>query len=218
MWGHPGVAFDDPPREGAALFAELLRDRGVEVVGEARAGAAPRNVVALTGTASPPVADLVGAMLRDSDNGTADLLVKEIGLQERGAGTSADGLAAIASRLAARGVRLDGIVLGDGSGLSDAGRVTCRFLAALLVAFRPELDGRMAIAGVDGTLRRRFVGTVAVGNVRAKTGSIDGVSALAGYADGGASYSFAIVVTGLPPETSARSVHDAIALALVGSP
>ena len=218
VWGHPGVPFDDPPREGAAIFTELLRARGVEILGEPRAGTAPKGVVALTGTASPPVGELVAAMLRDSDNGTAELLLKEVGVTDRSAGTTADGLDALANRLAARGVGFDGSVLGDASGLSDAGRVTCRFLVSVLAAFRAELDGRLAVAGQSGTLRRRFVGTPAVGRVRAKTGSINGMSALAGYADGSGAYAFAVIVTGLPPETSARSVHDAIASALVGLP
>lgn len=218
VWGHPGVPFDDPPREGAAIFGELLRARGVQIAGEPRNGAAPVGAIALTGTASPPVGELVGAMLRDSDNGTAELLLKEIGRQEGRTGSTAGGLAAVGDVLASRGVGVGASVVGDASGLSDVGRVTCRFLVSVLAAFGPELDGRLAVAGVSGTLRRRLLGTPAEGRVRAKTGSLDGMSALAGYADGGSTYSFAVVVTGLPPETSARTLHDRLALELVALP
>ena len=215
VWGHPGVPFTDPPAEAAAIFTALLRVRGVSVAAEARAASAPAGALALALTESPRLADLVAAMLRDSDNGTTELLVKEIGLHDRRSGTTPAGLAAVSRRLAARGVGFDGTVIGDGSGLSDAGQVRCRFLVAVLVAFRAELDGRLAVAAESGTLRRRLIGTPAAGRVRAKTGSIDGVSSLARFADGATTYSFAIVVTGLPPETSARRVHDAVALALV---
>ena len=218
VWGHPGVPFTDPPAEAAAIFTELLRVRGVSVAGEPRAASAPAGATALAVMESPPLGDLVAAMLRDSDNGTADLLVKEIGLRDRRSGTTPAGLAAVSRRLAARGVRFDGSVIGDGSGVSDAGQVRCRFLVAVLVAFRAELDGGLAVAAESGTLRRRLVGTPAAGRVRAKTGSIDGVSALAGFADGATTYSFAMVVTGLPPEISARRVHDAVVLAAVAMP
>ena len=218
VWGHPGMPFADPPAEAAGIFAGLLRDRGVVVVGEPASGAAPAGVMALTGTASPPVGDLVAAMLRDSDNGTAEALVKEIGLLRRGSGTTAAGVAAIADELEQRGVPAAGNLMADGSGLSELDRVSCRFLAAVLATTESGFAGRLAVAGVSGTLRNRLRGTPAEGAIRAKTGSFDGVSALAGYADHeGATRVFAVLVNGLRPGDTARSLLDGVALALVSA-
>ena len=147
-------------------------------------------------------------------------MLKELGRVRNNDGSTTGGLAALDEVLAQRGVRRGRTVLGDASGLSHVGRVQCRYLLAVLTAFRPELDGRVAIAGRSGTLARRLLGTPAAGRVRGKTGSLDGVTAIAGYVetlDGSAS-TFALVVNGWPIGASGRSIQDPVALALVETP
>src|SRR3546814_2872565 len=80
-----------------------------------------------------------------------------------------------------------------------------------------DLAGMLAVAGRDGTLARRFVGTPVAGRLRAKTGSLDGVAALGGYVDNrsGTTLAFAYVVNGLTHGSSASSLQDALAAALV---
>lgn len=219
VWGHPGTPFTDPPAEAAALFTELLVGRGVRVgAPPTRAAAgAPTPGVELSQIQSPPVGELVRAMLRDSDNGTAELLVKELGLRNNGEGSTAAGARALRDILTGGGIPLRGVVIADGSGLSDAARLTCRSLTTLLAARSADLSDRLPVSGRDGTLARRFADTPVAGRLRAKTGSLDGVAALAGYADNtaGATLSFSYIVNGLPRGASGRASQDALAAALV---
>lgn len=217
IWGHPGVSFANPPADAAGLFRELLVARGVTVTGGSAAAPRPQGTVRLGGSTSPTVRELVHAMLRDSDNGTAELLVKEIGLRERGAGTTASGTGVIEDVLARYGISTDGVTVADGSGLSGAARVTCNSVTALLYRMDGELPGLLAVGGRDGTLEKRFRGSPAHGRIRAKTGSLNGMAALAGYADAmtGGRVTFAYVATGLPVGNSNRRLQEALAIALV---
>lgn len=216
VWGHPGVPFADPPTGAATLFTELLAARGVIVIRPSSSDAA-RGSVAIAGIDSPSVGDLVHAMLLDSDNGTAELLVKELGLRTFGDGSTVAGVRVLRDVLRGGGVPLQGVVIADGSGLSDLARLTCGSLTALLVARSADLAGRLPVAGQDGTLARRFVNAPVAGHLRAKTGSLDGVAALAGYADntGGATLSFSFIINGLPRGGSGRALQDAVVAALV---
>lgn len=215
-WGHPGVPFADPPSDAAEVFGGLLEARGVTITGDGGAGVAPAGSVEVAGVDSPTVGDLVHAMLRDSDNGTAELLVKELGRQRRGEGTTAAGTDVIAATLETVGVARDGLTVADGSGLSDAARLTCRSLTTLLARDAEALSGRLSIAGRDGTLGRRFLGTAAAGRLRAKTGSLDGTAALAGYVEtiSGTTVEFAYIIHGLPHGQSGWALQDRLGAAL----
>ena len=223
VWGHPGVPFQDPPTDAAGLFTELLAARGVVVAGPPASGTrgnATGNAIVIASIESPPVGDLVQAMLRDSDNGTAELLVKELGVRRFAQGSTAAGVRALREHLGGRvPLPLQGVVIADGSGLSDVARLTCRAVTRLLAARAAVLAGRLAVAGRDGTLARRFANGPAAGRLRAKTGSLDSVAALAGYADNrtGAALSFAYIINGLPHGATGRALQDAVAAALVGT-
>ncbi len=216
-WGHPGVPFDDPPADAAKIFAELLAARGVTFTAPAAAGPAGAGAVEVAAIEGPTVGELVKAMLRDSDNGTAELFVKELGLQRFGQGSTAAGVRAVGEILTRAGIPLASVILADGSGLSDAARLTCTSVTTLLTTRAADLAGMLAVAGQDGTLARRFVGTPVAGRLRAKTGSLDGVAALGGYVDNssGTTLAFSYVVNGLTHGSSARSLQDALADALV---
>ena len=139
---------------------------------------------------SPPATRLVEIMMADSDNVVAEALARQVALA-RGAPASYQGAAAaLTGVLAALGVPVGDIVLADGSGLSRANRLTAAMLTDLLLAALadPVLAGMFAglpVAGWSGTLAERFqtpqpdAGRGA-GVVRAKTGTLSGVSALAG--------------------------------------
>jgi D-alanyl-D-alanine carboxypeptidase/D-alanyl-D-alanine-endopeptidase (penicillin-binding protein 4) len=160
----------DPALEAGRQLAALLR---VKVVVRGRA---PVGAVQLAQVLSPPVADLVEQMLSRSDNDLAEALGRQVAL--------AKGLpASFAGEAAAVDAGLH-----DASGLSVLDRITPRALTALLVAvateprLAPVLSG-LPVAGFDGTLVDRYRKGPAVhaaGEVRAKTGTLDGVSALAG--------------------------------------
>ncbi|MCU0267571.1 MAG: D-alanyl-D-alanine carboxypeptidase/D-alanyl-D-alanine-endopeptidase [Acidimicrobiales bacterium] len=193
----------DPPLLAAETLVTLLEDRGITVEGEAGTGRAPEGAQQVASLESLPVRDLVGEMLAESDNTTAELLVKELGRRAGGGGTTAAGTQAIGAALAARGLPLDGVVTNDGSGLDEGNRVTCDLLAELLDQHGPDsvLAGGLAVAGEKGTLRKRLLDTPVEGRVVAKTGTLNTVWALAGWVEtaSGKDLTFAFLVNGENP-------------------
>jgi D-alanyl-D-alanine carboxypeptidase/D-alanyl-D-alanine-endopeptidase (penicillin-binding protein 4) len=213
------------PGEPALLAAEtlktLLESRGVRVSGEPTVGRAPERVVPVATLDSPPIGDLVGELITDSDNTTAELLVKELGHRVRGDGSTQAGLEVMAGTLSELGLPTAGLELRDGSGLDPADRVTCGLLVAALDRVGPDsLLGRsLPIAGRTGTLRKRMRSTAAEGRVRAKTGTLAEVSALAGFAvtGTGTTLTFAYLING-PDQTLGVLPLDELAAALVSVP
>lgn len=201
----------DPAANAAGVLTRLLEARGVDVVGEPRSGPAPAGAVEVAALESGPLVDVVGEMLRDSDNNTGELVLKELGLAE-GDPSTAGGAAAMRALLDEGGLDLTGAAVVDGSGLSLDNRVTCTLLVDLLR--RPStgdlIRDLLAVAGRSGTLAERFVGTPLEGVLRAKTGSLTTVASLAGLvADDDAALTFAFVVNVPPPERVPEGVDAA---------
>jgi D-alanyl-D-alanine carboxypeptidase/D-alanyl-D-alanine-endopeptidase (penicillin-binding protein 4) len=191
-----------PARSAAVVFTDLVRARGIEVVG----GAANDDRVvdpALTALAvieSQPLPDILVELLHTSDNNTAEMLVKEIGYQARGEGTRSAGLDVIRERLVAWGVPVDGVNLADGSGLSRENRVSCETLVDTITVtpVADQLLELFPVAGRDGTLADELLGTSAEGRLRAKTGTLTDVKALTGTQPAGddSDVSFALILNG----------------------
>ena len=210
-----------PTLAAAGRFKRLLRARGI-IAGRAAVGAAPEDAYSLAQVQSDPLADVLVEMDRQSDNFTAELLLKEIGKEVRGVGSTAAGVAVVLRDLGAAGVPLEGVLLFDGSGLSLDDRFTVRALAALLLAawHNPELRApflrALPVAGVSGTLEDRMQKKPARGVVRAKTGTTNRSSALAGYV--GSRYVFAVIQNGFPVQPwAARKAQDRFATALAST-
>jgi len=167
---------------------------------------------------SPPLGDVVGAMLGESDNLAAELLVKELGARFGGAGTTAAGLGVVRGALASLGPVAAGVASVDGSGLDRSDRLTCDALQTTLAQGGEggELGRNLPVAGRNGTLARRFVGTPAAGRIRAKTGSLRGVNALGGWATtvDGRSLQFALMANDLPNEAAGTALEDQVVSAL----
>jgi serine-type D-Ala-D-Ala carboxypeptidase/endopeptidase (penicillin-binding protein 4) len=176
------VPAPDPAADAARVVTDRLRAKGVAVVGAPRAGRAPGGTTEVASLASPPVSQIVAEMLTYSDNETAEAALKEIGVATSGNGSAAAGKAALTGLLTDAGVAVEGIGLVDGSGLSNEGRLTCRTLTELLTLPEagPVLREGLAVAGETGTLAERWRGTQVAGRLRAKTGSLRNVTALAG--------------------------------------
>jgi len=168
----------------AALeLAGALRDLGVAVTGRSSRGITPEGAVELAHVSSPPLATLARLANQPSDNYLAETLIKVLGSRLGRRASTARGAAVIRSRLARIGVH-PRIV--DGSGLSHADRTSPREVVTLLRRERSGAAGRalhdsLAVAGRSGTLVHRMRGTAAQGRCQAKTGTLRGVSALAGY-------------------------------------
>jgi serine-type D-Ala-D-Ala carboxypeptidase/endopeptidase (penicillin-binding protein 4) len=205
----------DPARNAASALADLLRARGVDVgptvVGSSDGGPAPAGGVELGQVTSPDLRSIVASMLSSSDNLTAELLIKELGVRTAKIGSTAAGVAATTAKLQELGVPVAADSLKDGSGLDRGNRVTCNELVATLaLADRPELatlfDG-LPVAGQSGTLYDQFLGSALVGNFRGKTGSLDGVSGLTGVLDLGRRLRFAFLDNGDFSETQAEAIR-----------
>jgi D-alanyl-D-alanine carboxypeptidase/D-alanyl-D-alanine-endopeptidase (penicillin-binding protein 4) len=210
-----------PALAAAGKLKLLLRKHGV-ASGVVGLGRAPEDAYALAQVESDPLPLVVAEMNHESDNFTAEMLLKEIGAETGDAGTTAAGAAVVQRDLVAAGVPLTGVRILDGSGLSLEDRLTARTLAALLVAVWDDADLRnpfwasLPIAGINGTLDKRLRKPPARGAVRAKTGTTDRASALSGYVSD--RYGFAVLQNGWPVQRlSAEKAQDRFATALASA-
>jgi serine-type D-Ala-D-Ala carboxypeptidase/endopeptidase (penicillin-binding protein 4) len=192
---HPALA-------AAMLFRDALRTAGVAVTGAAAVGPAPNEDVLLARHRAAPLQLLLRAVNRESDNFTAEMLLKHLGAVGRGKGTTGAGATVVNETLRAAGISLAGVRVVDASGLSLLDRQTVDALAGILVLawgdplLRGSFLSTLAVAGRSGTLEDRLRGPPVAGNVWAKTGTTNRASALAGYVAG--RYAFAVIQNGSP--------------------
>lgn len=217
----PVLGRGDPAALAAQTFTTLLARRGVQVAGAATTGVAPPGSVVVAQVASAQLDELVADMVAHSDNAAAEMLVKELGRVAGSSPTTAAGLEVVARWLSAVTDGADAaVVLTDGSGLDTGNRMGCATVEAVLVAAAGVLDGAMAVSGTTGTLAERL-GADAAGRIRAKTGTLNGVRGLAGYADtdGGDTLTFAYLANAEPFDPALDvAVVDLAATALLAWP
>ncbi|MGA1610953.1 MAG: D-alanyl-D-alanine carboxypeptidase/D-alanyl-D-alanine-endopeptidase [Ilumatobacteraceae bacterium] len=190
----------NPALAAASEFTKLLASRGIAVRDAPEVRVSSSDTPLIASLESVTMREVVTEMLVNSDNNTAELLVKEIGRVGRGSATRIDGLNVIASKIAEWGLPGEGVALLDGSGLDRTNYLTCDLLAQLL-----ERDGQdglvttaLATAGKTGTLRDVFLSGPGSGTMRAKTGTLNGVKSLSGMfpLDDGRSTVFALIMNG----------------------
>lgn len=206
------------------LFVQTLRtvlnSKGIAVGGVATTGQAPDDAEEIGTFDSVPMSEVLTEMLKNSDNTTAELVLKEIGLQAKGQGTTAAGIEATKESLKRQGFTIDDLVMLDGSGLDTGNRMSCELSLALVeaVSQKPEFSDALPLGGRNGTLRKRMLATPSTGKVRAKTGTLNSVNALAGFADTprGNTLSFAFIHNGTDPRTT--GVADGFTDRLMASP
>jgi D-alanyl-D-alanine carboxypeptidase/D-alanyl-D-alanine-endopeptidase (penicillin-binding protein 4) len=213
----------DPTAYAAAVFRQQLEGAGIRVGGRVGAGPTPANATLLYEFEGLPLRTVADLVLKYSNNFIAEALLKHLGRLDTGApGSWANGAAALRARLLALGLPLEGVEIVDGSGLSRGNRVSARLLVGALrradqsFAVGPDLLAGLPIAAEDGTLRKRA--EQARGLVRAKTGTLDGVTALAGWARTvrGREVVFAVISNGhRHGDVEAIAAVDAFAAALV---
>jgi D-alanyl-D-alanine carboxypeptidase/D-alanyl-D-alanine-endopeptidase (penicillin-binding protein 4) len=214
-----GYVSTNPALAAATAFRTALRTAGVSVTGAAKTGTAGTYAVPLASVESPTLASILRFMDRESDNFTAEMLLKELGATESDSGSSAAGAGVVGAELARIGVPMAGVRIVDGSGLSQLDRLTAGAVAALLRAawadpsIRPAFVAALPVAGVNGTLEDRMRSGPARGHVLAKTGTTDVASALSGFARN--RFVFAVLQNGHPiSPTWARMAQDRFAQVL----
>jgi len=215
----PAVAVS-PPAHAASVLAGLLRARGV-TVGDTGAARAPATTTRVASIESAPLSEVVAEILENSDNMAAEMLVKELGTKPGVPGTTNAGLAVIDERLRQMaGVAPEEVDSVDGSGLDRSDKTTCSVLQRVIATGPAELGEGLPIAGRNGTLHKRFIGTPAAGRVRAKTGSLEGVVGLSGLATGlnGRNLAFSLIANDLPSASAGAGLQDRVVNVLATFP
>jgi D-alanyl-D-alanine carboxypeptidase/D-alanyl-D-alanine-endopeptidase (penicillin-binding protein 4) len=170
----------------AGVLSQRLRSGGVVVSSAVSERACPSTSTLLAATGRPLV-EFTSVINKRSDNYLAEHAFKMCGYRGGSSTSTADlSRAAIVRALDSLGVLRTGMVLNDGSGLSRRNLVSATTQVELLRScdrqpWREEFHSSLAIAGVDGSIRRRMIGTPAMQNVHAKTGTLRNVSSLSGY-------------------------------------
>ena len=166
----------------------MLMERGINVAGEVVSGTVPSDAQVVAKHLSPPLSEILKLMNKPSDNWIAELLFKTIGAEVIGEpGTWKKGRQVVTEFLNEIMNEPPSHRLIVGSGLSRYNLLNAELLTDLLIymyqnfELMPEYLASLPIAGVDGTLRNRMQGVSAEKTLRAKTGTLSGVSALAGY-------------------------------------
>ena len=240
---HERIGVDDPAHFAVWTLAGMLRARGVRVTGEVRADHRPlgriddpawRNEQAtaagfnrvgnpIAGLTPQPLSEDVAIINKVSQNHHAELMLRRIG-SRRGFGSLQDGLAAERAVFDQAGIPREGYDFSDGSGMSTYNRVSPRAVVILLRWISGQPWGKtwyasLPIAGVDGTLKRRFIGTPLEGNLIAKTGTLNATNALSGTfrAASGQTLTFAFLANDVPDGQSAVPAMEAVLLLIAAS-
>jgi len=146
----------------------------------------PKRRVIFTVT-SPPLRDIIERANIKSINLYCESLLKTMGAEKQAKGTTESGLEVIKKYWAARGLDMTGFVMRDGSGLSTRNAISTKHLAQIMrkVAKDPtifeDFNASLPLAGKNGALKNMFEGTAAAGNIRAKSGYMEGVRSYTGY-------------------------------------
>lgn len=219
------VALEDPARYAATVLAEMLEARGILVAGpvETSSEPLPAGARSLTSHDSEPLSEILKSVNKASRNLHAEILLRLLAVRVKGCGSAEAGRAAVLEFLARAGVPSDAWAVQDGSGLSRSDLLSPAGLVELLAFMDRHRYGRvfresLAVAGVDGTLENRMLGTPAAGRILAKTGTLRQVNALAGYAEtrSGERLAFAVLVNHhAGPGREATAAIDAICNLLV---
>ncbi len=208
----------DPPRYAAYIFADALRADGIEVPAtvDVSTGVTPKRAVLLAAVPSPPIATLIRLTNTPSDNFFAEMLLKNLGADFGGAGSTAAGARVVHRELA----RVFGIKprFDDGSGLSRWDRTSPRQVMTLLRRLQGNATfvHSLAIAGETGTLVDEMRGTRAQGRCRGKTGTLYDVASLVGYckARDGQTLAFAFLMNSLRNPNYGHAIEAKMAVVL----
>jgi D-alanyl-D-alanine carboxypeptidase/D-alanyl-D-alanine-endopeptidase (penicillin-binding protein 4) len=220
----------DPAGQAAASFAALLAADGIHITGPPVAQTAPAHAAGIASVSSPPLSAVVQQMLEESNNVIAEDLARQVALAT-GEPASFSGAAAAVIRELRRLGASAGIHIVDGSGLSPENAITPATLVRVLevATTDPRLRALLAglpVAGFSGTLSAgqsvfAGIGGAALGSVRAKTGNLGTVTALAGLVSdqNGRTLVFAFMADQIPAERmlpAAANAIDEAAAALAG--
>lgn len=222
------VSVNNPTQFSVVTFKDVLKKKGIKVSGypvdidDISSPIDYSKANFLFSYHSPELKDIVKVINKNSYNLYAELLLKTIGLEIEGFGSTANGIKAEKTFLNEIGINPESIRLVDGSGLSRLNLISPRNIVAVLdyiyksPYFIPFYNS-LPIAGTDGTLGKRMTYSQTRNNVRAKTGYLEGVRSLSGYVYTGDKepVAFSMIVNNyLVPDKLAENIQDLICLRL----
>jgi len=201
------ASIPDPPLLLAEIIDNKLDSAGIIVSGKPSTARLEKDfsvkeLTVVSETISPPLSAMIEVLNHESVNLIAEHLVKELGREYRGHGSTASGIEAVYEFLDMAGIPSDGLFMEDGSGLSPLNSINSEVIAKLL--FHMKIRGKyfddfyssLPEAGKEGTLKSRFHDPLFERNLRAKSGSMTRVISYAGYfrASSGKDLIFCIII------------------------
>lgn len=216
------IAVRNPTHYAVDLFAEALKNQGIVATGKRGEGQTPSSAHLMIKHSSMPLAKLLIPFMKLSNNGHAEILVKEMGKVNSGEGSWDKGLEVIRAQLPRFGINPAQIVMRDGSGVSHVNLITANQLSGLLFSVQkekwfPALRQSLPMAGAaekmkGGTMRKRLGDSQLAGKIRAKTGTISTVSSLSGYVQtrSGGTFIFSILLNNMLDESKGKTLEDKI--------
>jgi serine-type D-Ala-D-Ala carboxypeptidase/endopeptidase (penicillin-binding protein 4) len=199
------LVVDNPALFTTGALRASLESAGVKIDGQTRLAAAPATATQIAAVASPPLAQIIGEMDRESINIVAELLFRDAArATPTTVGSAETGLANLREFLSKKvGAQATDVTVSDGSGLSLNDTVTPRSMVELLnyvhhADWGPVFHAALPVEGESGTLKRHGKGAPSRGNLHAKTGTTNTVAALGGFvtAKNGEVLAFSLIYNG----------------------
>lgn len=217
------ITVEDPTLFTCSMLAVILKKEGIRVNGQIIRGEKPEGARLVASHESPDISKIIALMNKPSDNLIAECLLKMLGAKAKGEGSSTAGIDVESGLLKKIGVDVAGLRISDGSGLSRLNHISPNDMVTLLTymyshKYSKEYIDSLSVAGVDGTLKRRFKNTPAEGHINAKTGFLSHVSAISGFATtkSGEPVVFSLIFNNhLCKNAQAHTVQDEILTAVV---
>jgi D-alanyl-D-alanine carboxypeptidase/D-alanyl-D-alanine-endopeptidase (penicillin-binding protein 4) len=187
------------PTYAYGVFRGLWEEMGAELQGSMRLGRVPQDTDPFVLVESPPLSDVIRGINKWSNNVMARHLLLTMGVERFGPPATVDkGREAATMYLTESGLDFPHLHLDNGAGLSRKTRISAESLGRILLAandsiYRAEFVSSLPLAGVDGTLRRRFQDEGLTGHMHLKTGRLSGVFAMAGYVRAQSGRQYAVV-------------------------
>ncbi len=201
-------ALPNAPAFAHAVFKALWQEQGGTLAGGWRVGTAPSGRAPLAAIESPPLAEVIRSVNKYSNNVMTRHIFLTLGVAEgEGPATLDKSRQVVGRALRRHGLEFPELRVVNGAGLSRDTRISARSLGRLLLAvgespLRAEFQASMSLAGLDGTTQRRFRRDPLAGRSRLKTGSLDGVSAIAGYVLSRSGEEYVVVVIANAPRAT----------------